>query len=174
MKENNDIRRRLEALITVFELAEHHEVVLPKPIVMLLDTTGKLMLNHVHRTKEWTDAQLSIELMMMERKIAAAAGEPASPLDGLIDVIMQAMAGGAKVEVVDLGKVQSRGGEGLGDDPLSKIMQMMDDIAQRTRKASEGHQAGQDGKADGGATPGEGNGTTADPMPSSIKPSVSD
>ncbi len=129
MKENNSTRRRLEALITVFELAEHHEVVVSGAAKALLDTIGQLMLHEVQEFKKWDNTTMSIELIRMERRITAAAGEP-DPLGDIMEMIVGAMGKGAQVEVIT-------------GDRLSSIMY---EIKKRT-------QPKQDGKSDGGATP---------------------
>ena len=131
MQENANVRRRLEAMITVFEMAEHHSVVLPKSIGMLLDTTGKMMLSYVASEKKWEASQITLELAKMESRIRAAAGEP-DPLAEIMELIGAAMAGNMKVEVVAAKDIHS----------------MLDQLAKRAPKA------------DGGAEPSTGNGAT--------------
>ncbi len=128
MKENNSTRRRLEAMITVFELFEKHEVKVPHAAGALIDTVGQLMLHEIQQAKGWDNSTMSIELIRMEREVARASGQPESPLDGLMEIIMAAMSGGAKVEVVS--------GDSIG--------KMLDELRKRTAKS------------DASATPQEG------------------
>jgi len=145
MKENNTTRRRLEALITVFELFEKHEVKVPHAAGALIDTVGQLMLHEIQQAKGWDNTTMSIELIRMEREVARASGQPESPLDGLMEIIMAAMSGGAKVEVVS--------GDSIG--------KMLDELRKRTAKSDAGATPQRErATRDGGIATPEGNGAT--------------